>query len=57
MAMPVGHIAGAAALPVYFYSSWLVPSAFLLAVLLHMLPLFVGFRYVQHYQSDYLFNK
>jgi uncharacterized membrane protein len=58
MAMePVGHIAGLPQrLLALFLLSWPFLSAFLLAVLLQIgVAIICWFRYVQHYQSDYLF--
>jgi hypothetical protein len=60
MAMePVGHIAGLPQrLLALFLLSWPFLSAFSLAVLLQIgrCHYLLAFRYVQHYQSDYLFK-
>jgi hypothetical protein len=54
---PVGHIAGIAAAVTGFISIMAVPISILLAVLLQIgrCHYLLAFRYVQHYQSDYLF--
>jgi hypothetical protein len=53
----VGHCGLPQRLPALFLLSWLFLSVFFIGRFIadRALPLFVGFRYVQHYQSDYLF--